>query len=148
MACLLNHLKNQENTLEEIPIAALITDKNGNHLTLAHNSTITDHDPTSHAEINAIRALGLQSQNYRHPSTTIYITHEPCPMCFYAIMQARVSRIVFGSIDHKIGILSQEQYKINHHNTNHHFTWTAGVMQNKCTKVLKDFFEKKRILRD
>ena len=142
MASLIKYLGNNRHS--DIPIAACIIDEKGTLLAIAQNETLAYHDPSAHAEITAIRMAGKAINNHRLINTSLYVTHEPCPMCFYAILQARIKRIIFGSYDQKIGILSQNIYTHLHNKTNHHFSWTGGVMHKTCSVLLHDFFQPKR----
>ena len=87
----------------EVPIgAALVLD--GQLLAPGHNCPVSSNDPTAHAEIMALRSAGAWLRNYRMPGATLYVTLEPCLMCFGALVQARVARVVFGAPDPKVGI--------------------------------------------
>ena len=129
---------------KEVPISAIVTDPNNKVISQATNLPIQACDPTAHAEINAIRLASQHLSNYRLTGCTIYISLEPCPMCFYAIMQARIARIIFSAPDSKIGILSNGVYKHTHHLGNHHFTWTSGILEKRGKEILQTFFESKR----
>ena len=80
----------------EIPVGALLI-KDGKLIAQAHNQPIINHDPTAHAEIQALRKAGKRQKNYRLVGSTLYVTLEPCAMCFGAMIHARVERIVFGA---------------------------------------------------
>ena len=136
-------LKNQKEH-QEVPIAALIVDQNNQCIAEACNQPITLSDPTAHAEIRAIRIACQQQKNYRLHHCTLYTTLEPCGMCFNALMQARIERIVFSCSDKKLGILSQKRYLETHNTCNHHFTWSWGAQAEETGKILINFFKKKR----
>jgi tRNA(adenine34) deaminase len=129
--------------LGEVPVGALII-RNQHCISVGYNRSIIDHDPTAHAEILALKAAGLASQNYRLPSTTLYVTLEPCAMCVTAMVHARVSRLVYGAEDKKTGAagsvfnLAQSIY------LNHQIDIVSGVLGNQCSHVLSAFFRKRR----
>ena len=88
---------------DEVPIgAALVLD--GKLVARGHNCPVGSHDPSAHAEIMALRSAGAWLHNYRMPGATLYVTLEPCLMCFGALLQARVERVVFGAPDPKVGV--------------------------------------------
>lgn len=128
----------------EIPIAATIVHDKIGIIAQAKNSCIGQNDPSAHAEILALRQAGQSINNYRLNHCCIYVTLEPCPMCFYAILYARIQRIIFATKDHKHGILSKQQYRHQHQQHNHHFSWTGGTLAQPAQKKLQDFFKSRR----
>jgi tRNA(adenine34) deaminase len=128
----------------EVPIAAIIVD--GDHACIAEacNQPIQLSDPTAHAEVSALRLACQYLGNYRLQDCTLYTTLEPCAMCFYALMHARISRIVFAASDNKLGILSKKRYAETHTTCNHHFTWTEGILSTEAEQILHHFFQQKR----
>ena len=130
--------------IEEVPIQAMITHPELGVLSQAYSSSIALHDPTAHAEILAVRHAADKLQNYRLIGCTLYTSLEPCFMCFYALMHARIDRIVFAAPDLRVGVLSQNRYCDNHRLHNHHFTWTGGVLAEQGQSTLKQFFSSKR----
>ena len=80
----------------EVPVGAVLV-KNDTLIAQAHNKPITKNDPTAHAEIQLLRKAGEQQKNYRLPESTLYVTIEPCTMCFGAMVHARIDRIVYGA---------------------------------------------------
>ena len=129
---------------DEVPIAAVIVHPTQGVVAQTSSSSITQHDPTAHAEILAIRHAAQRLQNYRLTGCTIYTSLEPCFMCFYALMHARIARIVFSASDLRVGVLSQSHYQSTHALHNHHFTWTGGVLSQQSQLILKQFFSAKR----
>ena len=87
----------------EVPVGAVLV-KNDTLIAQAHNKPITKNDPTAHAEIQLLRKAGEQQKNYRLPESTLYVTLEPCTMCFGAMVHARIDRIVYGASDPKTGV--------------------------------------------
>jgi len=129
--------------IKEVPVGAIIV-LNGEILSQAHNLSISKNDPTSHAEINAIRLAAKRISNYRLSGATLYVTLEPCAMCYGAIIHARISKLIFGAYDLKTGVCGSS---INLHKKecfNHTPEIKGGVLEEDCSKILKDFFRDKR----
>lgn len=124
----------------EVPIGAVITDREGNILSRAHNTTEVESDPTSHAEINAIRQAARQTGEQRLRDATIYVTIEPCVMCIGAIILSRIERLVFGARDEKAGAV-YSVYNIGHEGLlNHSPEIRESVCEEECARLMKDFF--------
>ena len=127
----------------EVPVGAVIVFE-GKIIGKGHNQPILKHDPTSHAEIEAIRNAAENIKNYRLTGADIYVTLEPCIMCLGAIIHSRIANIFFGASDKKSGVcgscedLSEKKY------FNHKPHITGQIMAKECSKILKDFFEAKR----
>ncbi len=138
--------------LGEIPVGALIVDEKGQIVSIAHNEPIKTVDPTSHAEIVAIRKAAKRVGNYRLNGFTLYVTLEPCLMCFGAIIHARIKKVVFGALDPKSGALSSalnlanllQAKSSNLKVFNHTVEITSGILASECGLLLKNFFESKR----
>jgi len=129
----------------EVPVGAVIV-LNGDILATAHNSTIDLNDPTAHAEILAIRRAGERMKNYRLTGTTLYVTLEPCVMCAAAIVQARISRVVFGAEDPKGGGVVSLYRILQDERLNHRTELTGGVLKEACGEILSRFFQEKRLM--
>ena len=130
--------------LDEVPVGAVLVDSEDVVLAASGNNCIAANDPTGHAEIHSLRAAAEKITNYRLVGTTMYVTLEPCGMCAVAMIQARVERIVFGATDPKAGGL-QSIYRIGSDGRlNHSFIITGGVRADECSRLLKDFFQKRR----
>jgi tRNA(adenine34) deaminase len=128
---------------DEVPIGAVIASE-GTLLGRAHNCPVGSNDPTAHAEIKALRSAGAWLKNYRMPSgTTLYVTLEPCLMCFGALIHARVDRVVFGAADPKVSITSNLDM-LAHARTNHQIEFQGGLLENECREMLQNFFQRKR----
>ena len=129
----------------EIPVGSVLVDINtGEIVASAGNETITNNDPTAHAEINVIRARCNELGTKRIPNHDLYVTLEPCPMCASAISNARIRKVIFGAYDPKSGGVEHGP-KIYTHDTCHHAPEIiGGVMEETCAKLLKDFFEDRR----
>ena len=110
----------------------------------AFNRTISDCDPTAHAEIVALRAAAKEIGNYRMAGATLYVTLEPCAMCAGALVQARVERLVFGCRDPKVGAIGGSLRLLEHPMLNHQVEVTSGVLAEECTALLQNFFAARR----
>lgn len=130
--------------LDEVPIGACIVDAEGNILAAASNRTITDNDPTAHAEILALRAAADKIGNYRLTGTTMYSTIEPCVMCAGALVNARVARLVFGAHDERFGGVETKFRLCDSTDLNHRIEIVSGTLANDCRELMQDFFKMKR----
>jgi tRNA(adenine34) deaminase len=128
----------------EVPVGAVLLDRDGNVVARGQNRVIRDHDPTAHAEIIALRAAGEVLGNYRLSGCTLYVTLEPCAMCAGAMVHARIARLVFGAFDPKAGAVSSAMNVLNHPRLNHQIELTAGLMREECGAVLSRFFQSRR----
>lgn len=124
----------------EVPVGAVLV-QNDQILAESWNRPISAHDPTAHAEILALRKAAMAQKNYRLPETTLYVTLEPCLMCYGALVNARVRRLVFGASDRRFGVVNQLSDKLKF---NHQPEITGGVMEEQCAQILSDFFKSKR----
>jgi len=126
----------------EVPVGAVIV-KDGKIVATAHNKRETEKLATAHAELLAIedacRALG----GWRLCGCTLYVTLEPCPMCAGAIINSRIERVVYGAADLAAGCC-KSIINVNSYPFNHSFVACGGVLENECSDILKQFFEKKR----
>ena len=130
---------------DEVPIGAVLVAQDGTVLAKAHNKTIALCDPTAHAEVLALRAASLAVENYRLLNTTLYVTIEPCIMCMGALLQARVSWIVFGARDPKWGGAGSRYNLASDTGLNHTIEVQAGLLENECRELIQDFFRAKRM---
>jgi tRNA(adenine34) deaminase len=130
---------------DEAPIGAIVVDADSRIiLARAHNQCIGLNDPTAHAEILALRQTAEKTGNYRLPGTVLVVTLEPCLMCLGAMIQARVSGLVFGTRDPRAGAIVS-RLDISELQWLNHRTWYMdGVMENECAELIKDFFRNKR----
>jgi tRNA(adenine34) deaminase len=127
----------------EVPVGAVIV-LDGVLIGRGHNSSISLHDPTAHAEIQALRAAAQQMKNYRLVDATAYVTVEPCLMCMGALLHARIHRVVFGCFDEKFGAAGSLYDLSCDPRLNHRIAVTAGVLEEECKEILQKFFRKKR----
>jgi tRNA(adenine34) deaminase len=127
----------------EVPVgAAVVID--GAIVGTGHNQSVACHDPSGHAEIVALRAACGARENYRLPGATLYVTLEPCAMCIGAIVQARISRLVFGAYDTKAGAAGSVIDITESAAFNHRFEVNGGVLAEECGALLRDFFRARR----
>lgn len=129
---------------DEVPVGAVIVDKNNEIIGSGFNRPISSNDPTSHAEINAIRMASVSLNNYRLVDTTLYVTIEPCIMCMGAIIHARIKRVVFGAADPKWGAAASLYNMAEDNRLNHQPEIVSGVCKQKTQQIIKDFFINKR----
>ena len=129
--------------LGEVPIGAVIVHE-GKIIASGSNRNLTDHDPTAHAEIVALRDAGAVLGNHRMPACEMFVTIEPCAMCAGALIQARLKRLVFGAKDPKAGAVGSVVSLLDHASLNHRMEVVSGVLPEECSQVLQDFFRNKR----
>ncbi|QXM07078.1 tRNA adenosine(34) deaminase TadA [Crassaminicella indica] len=129
--------------IEEVPIGAVIV-KDGNIIARAHNLRERSKDPTSHAEILAIREASKALGGWRLIGCDLYVTVEPCPMCAGAIMLSRIDRLIIGTMDPKGGAAGSILNIVEDERFNHQTEVIRGVMQEECAAVMKEFFRNLR----
>ena len=127
----------------EVPVGAVIV-LGERVVARGANRTITDCDPTAHAEIVALRAAARAVGNYRLLGATVYVTVEPCAMCAGAMIQARVARVVYGCAEPKGGAARSCFAIFDHPAVNHRTEVTSGILQEECVAVLQEFFSSRR----
>jgi len=127
----------------EVPVGALVV-QGGRVLGAGFNSVIADSDPTAHAEIVALRAASRNMGNYRLPGTTLYVTLEPCSMCAGALVNARVTRVVYGADDLRAGAHHSIFEVLDNPQLNHRCEVTGGVLADECAELLRGFFRQRR----
>ena len=128
---------------DEVPVGAVIV-INNEIISKSHNQPISQNDPTSHAEIEAIRDASKYVNNYRLSNADIYVTLEPCAMCYGAIVHARILRLVFGAFDPKTGVCGSSIKLHEQECFNHSPEIIGGVLEKDCSLILKDFFKERR----
>jgi tRNA(adenine34) deaminase len=131
----------------EVPVGAVIVrDTPGGRQVVAtgYNRPITDHDPTAHAEIVALRHAAKLLGNYRLPECEVFVSLEPCAMCAMALLHARVRRVVFGASDPKAGAAGSAIDVFGHGGLNHHTEVVGGVLADASAEVLRAFFAERR----
>lgn len=130
-------------TLDEVPIGCVIVYED-KIIARGYNRRNTDKNTLSHAELNAIRKASKKLDDWRLEGCTMYITLEPCQMCAGAIVQARVSRVVIGSMNPKAGCAGSVLNILQMDRFNHQVELTKGVLQEECSTMLSEFFKELR----
>lgn len=128
---------------DEVPVGAIIV-KDNQLVAEGWNQPVQSHDPSAHAEMQAMRAAGKTLNNYRLVDTTLYVTLEPCSMCVGAMVHARIRRVVFGAFDAKTGACGSAINLAGDGVHNHKLEISGGVMETECRERLQRFFRRKR----
>ena len=131
--------------LGEVPVGAVVVYQ-GRVVGRGCNRPISANDPTSHAEILALREAGQTLGNYRLLECDLYVTVEPCAMCAGAITHARIRRLVYGADDSKAGAVHSMLQVLNHPKLNHRVEVISGVLAARCMDLLQTFFRERRNL--
>lgn len=129
--------------LGEVPIGAVVV-KDGEVIATAYNLRETGHDATAHAEVLAVRKACEKIGHWRLTGSTLYVTIEPCPMCAGALVMSRIDRLVYGAADYKAGAVESLFNITNHSGLNHRIEVRAGVREEECRNLMKDFFRERR----
>ena len=130
---------------DEIPVGAVLIGADGVVLGEGWNRNITDHDPTAHAEIVAMRQAGQQLGNHRLVGSTLYATLEPCAMCAMAMVHARIARLVFAAADPKTGAAGSVFDLLADPRHNHRIDVQRGVLAEESGSRLTAYFRRKRV---
>jgi tRNA(adenine34) deaminase len=128
----------------EVPVGAIVV-KDGQVIGRGGNAPIGLHDPTAHAEIQALRQAATHLGNYRLVDCKLYVTLEPCAMCAGAIQHARIAKLVYGASDHKTGACGSVINLMAEPKLNHHCEVVSGVMAVECGTILSTFFKQRRL---
>jgi len=136
-------LAQQAESFDEIPVGAVIVYQ-GKIVGEGFNQSIMLNDPSSHAEMNAIRQAGKNLNNYRLLDCTLYVTLEPCPMCAGLLVHSRIKRLVFASHDLKTGSAGSALNLVDNPQLNHQLEVTSGIMAEQCSQLLSNFFKRRR----
>jgi tRNA(adenine34) deaminase len=136
-------LAQQAEQHNEIPVGAVVVYQ-GKIIAEGYNQSIMLNDPSSHAEMNAIRQAGAYLNNYRLLDCTLYVTLEPCPMCAGLLVHSRIKRLVYASKDLKTGAAGSALNLVNNPQLNHQLIVDSGVMQEDCSQLLSSFFKRRR----
>lgn len=127
----------------EVPVGAVLV-RDGEVLGEGFNRPITDHDPSAHAEMVALRAAARAIANYRLTGSTLYVTMEPCPMCAGAIVHARIARVVYGADDERWGACGSVFHVLERGRLNHDVALLGGVLAAESAALLRAFFKARR----
>ena len=111
---------------------------------VGHNQVISEHDPSLHAEVVAIRQAAKYVANYRLVEATLYVTLEPCSMCAGLMVHSRIKHVVFGAKDPKTGAAGSVMNVLQHVSLNHTVQLTAGILTEQCSQKLSAFFKRRR----
>jgi tRNA(adenine34) deaminase len=130
----------------EVPVGAILL-LNETVIGRGHNSSIQSKDPTAHAEIMALRQGSQCCSNYRLPGSVLIVTVEPCIMCVGAMTQARVEELIYGASDPKAGAVASCFQLADTSILNHRIGVTAGILEEECGSILKNFFAARRCAR-
>ena len=127
----------------EVPVGAVLV-RDDQVLGEGFNQPIIAHDPTAHAEVVALRAAAEAEQNYRLPGSTLYVTLEPCTMCFGALVHARVARLVYAASEPRAGVCVSQLQLPQVDFYNHKLLVEGGLMEAESAVMLKAFFAVRR----
>ncbi|MDT8991645.1 tRNA adenosine(34) deaminase TadA [Curvibacter sp. APW13] len=138
-------LAHQAAAVGEVPVGAVVVDSTGTIVGEGHNRTISESDPTAHAEVVALRAAAKMQGNYRLNDCTLYVTLEPCPMCMGAIFHSRIRALFFGATDPKGGACGSVVGLDTDKRLNPHCVVHGGVLADACSDVLRSYFRDLRV---
>jgi tRNA(adenine34) deaminase len=128
---------------QEVPIGAVVVYEN-KIIARAHNRKEELQDPTAHAEILALQEAARYLGSWHLEDIDLYVTLEPCPMCAYAMLQARIKRLIFGTPDPKAGAAGSIINIIQDKRFNHQIEVVSGVLEKECSLILQKFFQERR----
>lgn len=128
----------------DVPIGAVILDSYGELVATGANERELTGDPTAHAEVIAIRKAGIERRSWRLDGCTLLVTLEPCAMCAGAILQSRISRLIFGAWDEKAGAVGSVIDVIRDPRSLHKIEVITGVLAERSSQLLKEFFNQTR----
>lgn len=136
-------LAEQAQAAGEVPVGAVVV-KDGEIIGRGFNAPISRHDPSAHAEVQALRDAAERIGNYRLVDCELFVTLEPCLMCAGAMMHARISRVVYGASDFKTGACGSVLNVFAEQRLNHHTVVQGGVLAEECSVMLSNFFAQRR----
>jgi len=128
----------------DVPVGAVVLDPGGAVIGEGWNLRELEGDPTAHAEVVALRAAARNTGSWRLEGCTLVVTLEPCPMCAGAAMLARISRIVLGAWDPKLGATGSVWDVVRDRRATHRIEVVGGVLEDEASRLLLDFFEGRR----
>ncbi|MFN3568034.1 MAG: tRNA adenosine(34) deaminase TadA [Caldimicrobium sp.] len=130
---------------EEVPVGAVLISPRGEVLAIAHNEILIRGDPTAHAEMLVLRRGAEILGNYRLLGCKLYVTLEPCAMCAYAMVLARIDELIFATPDPKTGAVVSLYSILSDKRLNHQVKYRFGLLQKEAELMLKNFFKGKRL---
>lgn len=128
----------------EVPVGAVLVGGSGLLVAEAHNRTVTDSDPTAHAEVVVLRRAAARQGDFRLTDATLYVTLEPCAMCAGALVLARVLRVVYAATDPKGGMAGTLGNLLDDARLNHRCAVARGVLADASSDLLRAFFRERR----
>ena len=128
---------------QEVPVGAVIVYQN-KIIARAYNQKEGLQDPTAHAEILALQQAARYLGTWHLEDSTLYVTLEPCPMCAYAMLQARIKRLIFGASDPKAGAAGSVINIVQDKRFNHQIEIVSGVLKKECSLISQKFFQERR----
>jgi tRNA(adenine34) deaminase len=128
----------------DVPVGAVVTDADGTVIGEGLNLRERDHDPTAHAEVVALRAAAAAHGGWNLDGCTLVVTLEPCLMCAGAVLQSRVSRVVFGAWDDKAGAAGSVYDVLRDRRLPYRAEVVAGVREAEASALLRGFFDTRR----
>ncbi|MCK6439173.1 MAG: tRNA adenosine(34) deaminase TadA [Planctomycetes bacterium] len=128
---------------DEVPVGAVVV-RDGRIIARGHNQRELLKDPTAHAEMIALTSAAEASESWRLDDCDLYVTLEPCPMCAGALVNARVRRLIYGATDPKAGACGSLFNLVQDRRLNHRMEMRAGVLEEDCSMLLREFFRAKR----
>ncbi|PID60969.1 MAG: tRNA-specific adenosine deaminase [Gammaproteobacteria bacterium] len=128
---------------DEVPVGAVVV-KDGTCIGRGHNRSVTDHDPSAHAEVMALRDAARAAGDFRLDGATLYVTVEPCLMCCGALLQARISRLVFGAREPKTGAVVSAFESLMAQRQSHPIAITEGVLAEEAVALMQRWFAARR----
>jgi tRNA(adenine34) deaminase len=128
----------------EVPVGAVIIDRDNTLIAEGENRRERDHDPTAHAEIVALRAAGQALQTWHLEQCTLYVTLEPCPMCAGALINSRLGQLVYGADDPKAGAVRTVTNLPDSACSNHRLPVMGGILESACRQQLQEWFGQRR----
>ena len=127
----------------EVPVGSVVVKEN-EIIGEGYNSCIQLSDPSAHAEMIALKNAAKFMRNYRLVDCDLYVTIEPCLMCFGAMIHARITHLFFGADEPKAGVVKSNPIAIDKINFNHKIKFSDGMMRERCTCLMKNFFQARR----
>jgi tRNA(adenine34) deaminase len=129
---------------KEVPVGAILV-INDEVISRSHNLPISKNDPTGHAEMNVLRDAAKKTDNYRLNGASLYVTLEPCLMCFGACIHARIDRLIFATEDQKSGVIINNLNLKEEIFFNHRISVSSGILAEESSELLKQFFLERRV---
>jgi len=128
---------------DEVPVGAVLV-LDDKVVAYAHNRREFENDPTAHAELIVLRKSASEIDNWRLTGSTLYVTKEPCVMCAGAMVNARLTRLVYGCRDSRYGAVASQYQIASDARLNHRVDVFSGILENECSDILKKFFKVRR----